>query len=147
MSQYRQGFRESSELVEYRAEIAGDIVGNRSCAEQLLAFGEVPVAEILHATQGTDQMALRRLLSNREERVRRSTQCRHDYDRSLLEPPFNNRCGALDCLRVADGGAPELLYNQRHGSGEAYRLVAHLSIGEARRGVKKRLPWRPPCHR
>src|SRR4051794_329075 len=61
-----------------------------------------------YGAHGADEMTLRSLLPNREQRVRDAGHGRHHDDRLAIEPRSYDRCGALDGLGVADRSTAEL---------------------------------------
>jgi hypothetical protein len=60
------------------------------------------VAKSLDTAQRADQMTLRRLLSNCQQRVRRSTKGRDDDGGLPRKTTLDDFRGALDRLRIAD---------------------------------------------
>src|SRR3954470_756060 len=68
----------------------------------------MPRAKLFHAAQRPNEMTLRRLLSNGDERVRRSTKRGDNNRRLTLEPAGDNVSGACDGVGVLHGSAAEL---------------------------------------
>ncbi len=80
----------------------------RRVAQQFLGGGDVPLAQRFDASDRTDQLTVRRLLGDRDQRIRRAAHRRDHDDRATIEATAHDLGEALDRRRVADRGPAEL---------------------------------------
>src|SRR5687767_15363879 len=107
MPKCRQSLGQVGELVEHRAQVAGDLIVRIGSAEERLALFEMSVAKRLDSTQRTDKVSLRGLFSDRKQRVRRASKCGDDDNRVAGQPALDDLGCSLDRRRVTDRGAAE----------------------------------------
>jgi hypothetical protein len=102
MTEHRQRFSQTRKLVKGRAHLGGDFSRFGGRAKQLFTLLEMAIAQRFHTAQGANEMAFRRLLSDRQQRVRRTAEC-GDYNRRLtVETAFDDRSGTLDRFCITD---------------------------------------------
>src|SRR5689334_16865497 len=96
------------ELVDHCAHFSARLGGLLAGAEQQLRLLEMAIAKALDGANGTDQVSLRRLLTNADKRVRHTGERRDDDDRLAVETRGDDAPRTFDRFRVADGRAAEL---------------------------------------
>src|SRR4051812_21273416 len=87
----------------------------------------MPLAQTLDAAQRANQMSLRCLLRDRNQRVRHAGQRGHNHDRALLGAGRNNATGARNGFGVADGGPAELEDDHVRPSSPRWTISSALS--------------------
>src|SRR5436190_15924956 len=83
----------------------------------------MPIAQVLHGAQRTDELSAGRLFGESEECVRRTSKRRDDDDRLAIEAVLDDRRDARDGVGVLDGGAAELADDH----GRSIRPVAAIN--------------------
>ena len=110
VTEHGERLGQARQLVEARAHLRRHFGRFAGGAKEFFALLEMAVPKRLYPAQRADEMTLRRLLSDRQQRIRRSGKGRHD-DRGLsIEAAFDDFGGALNRLRIADR-CPAKLYD------------------------------------
>src|SRR4029078_4002624 len=104
----REGLGEMRELVGHRAQLGARCRGALALTEKKRRLFHVAAAQTFDGTERADEMSLRGLLRDRDQRVRHAGERRHDDDGSLVGARSDDAPRSRDRFGVADRRAAEL---------------------------------------